>query len=160
MGTMSSPLSWAALLLALGSGLVTGGLFAFSSFIMHALGQTPQGASAMQSINIVIMRSSFIALFLALAPAGLTIVVLALLNWQSPASPWLLVGGLLYLVGVFGVTMLFNVPLNDRLAAAKPETLEAVWRTYLHAWSLWNTVRTVMGAASSLSFIVAFSKTV
>ncbi len=37
----------------------------------------------------------------------------------------LLLGSLLYLVGTIGVTMVFNIPLNNALAAARPETAEA-----------------------------------
>ena len=153
---MNGVLSTAALLLALGSGLSTGVLFAFSSFVMRALGEVTQGAEAMQRINVVILRSSFMPLFMGLALASLAVIVLAVMRGQTPASPWLLPGGLLYLVGVFGVTAFFNVPLNNELLAATPQTLGGVWANYLQSWTLWNHVRTVAGVGSSLAFIVAF----
>ena len=35
-----------------------------------------------------------------------------------------LAGSLLYLVGIIGVTMFFNVPMNDALAAVNPDSSE------------------------------------
>ncbi len=46
------------------------------------------------------------------------IAVIAVLNWSHPASPYLVTGALLYTVGTFLVTVVFNVPLTDALAAA------------------------------------------
>lgn len=112
----------------------------------------------MRAINVAVVPSSFITLFMALALGSLAASVLALFRWQAPASAWLLSGGLIYLVGVFGVTTLVNVPLNDRLAAALPEALGATWRDYLRDWTRWNTFRTAAGVASSLAFSVAFSR--
>ena len=47
-----------ALLSALGAGLVAGIFFAFSSFVMKALGRLPrdQGIRAMQSINVTVLN--------------------------------------------------------------------------------------------------------
>jgi uncharacterized membrane protein len=156
---MRAPLlGYLSLLLALGSGLIAGILFAFSAFIMRALETSPQGAATMQSINVVIVRSSFIPLFMGVALVSLVTLVYTWLGGSTPASPWFLAGALLYLVGVFGVTLVFNVPLNNRLAAASSETLPSIWANYLRVWTFWNTIRTGAGMASSLAFIVAFGK--
>jgi len=58
------------------------------------------------------------------------------------------------------VTVLFNVPLNNKLAAVKPDSAEgnAVWTRYLREWTLWNHVRTVAPLAAMAAFILAFSK--
>ena len=55
------------------------------------------------------------------------------MNWAEPGAFDLLVGSLLYLVGSILVTMICNVPLNDRLAAVKPESAEGktLWTHYL-----------------------------
>ncbi|WP_228050189.1 hypothetical protein [Tychonema sp. LEGE 06208] len=50
----------------LGCGLIAGVFFAFSTFVMNALGRLPpaQGIAAMQSINIAVINPLFItALF-------------------------------------------------------------------------------------------------
>lgn len=47
-----------ALVAAVGSALIGGAFFAFSSFVMGALGKLPpaQGVAAMQSINVVVIN--------------------------------------------------------------------------------------------------------
>ena len=49
----------------LGSALVGGIFFAFSSFIMKALADVPsaEGIGAMQSINVVVINRSFLGAF-------------------------------------------------------------------------------------------------
>ena len=57
------------LLSAIGSGLVGGIFFAFSTFIMKALHRLPpaQGIAAMQSINVVVINPLFLAAFFGTA---------------------------------------------------------------------------------------------
>ncbi len=68
---------------------------------------------------------------------------------------YLLVGGALYLVGSLLVTVAFNVPKNEALAARAPTDSNAasLWADYLSAWTAWNHVRTVgsLAAAASLT---------
>jgi uncharacterized membrane protein len=58
------------------------------------------------------------------------------------------------------VTLLFNVPLNNRLAAVKPESAEGkvIWTHYLSVWTAWNHVRTAAPLAAMACFILAFGK--
>ena len=55
------------------------------------------------------------------------------------------------------MTIVFNVPLNNRLASVTPESAEgaAVWTRYLSAWTASNYVRTVTSLAAAASFIMA-----
>ena len=64
---------------------------------------------------------------------------------------------MLYLVGTILVTIIFNVPLNDALAAVDPATAHAsdLWTTYVKSWTAWNHVRTGMALAAAASFTVA-----
>ena len=63
---------------ALGCGLMAGVYFAFSTFIMTALGRLDQAASiaAMNAINVDIVRSLFMPLFLGTTVAGAALVVM------------------------------------------------------------------------------------
>ena len=144
------------LLAALGSGLVAGVFFAFSSFVMGALGRIPtaQGVAAMQSINVVVLNRSFLGVFVGTALACGVLLFLSLLRWNAPGAPLRLAGALAYLVGCFMVTMAFNVPRNDALEAVRPETAEAaaLWARYLVEWTRWNTVRTLAALAAALLF--------
>ena len=86
---------------ALGSGLVAGIFFAFSTFVMGALARIQQaaGISAMQSINVVVVNPVFLLVFVGTAiPCGV-LMLSALLGWSAPRSIYLIVGSLLYAVG-------------------------------------------------------------
>jgi len=67
--------------------------------------------------------------------------------------------GCSYVVGMFVVTVVFNVPLNDQLAATDPASTAAapVWARYLTDWTLWNHVRTIASLAATTLFIVAIA---
>jgi uncharacterized membrane protein len=153
-------LGFATLVSAIGSGLVAGTFFAFSTFVMKALGNLPppQGIAAMQSINVVVINPWFMTAFLGTGLACVGVLIASLLRWQDPTTPYLLSGSLLYLVGTILVTMLFNVPRNDALAAVAPATPEAaaLWVSYLSTWTAWNHVRTLAALAASALFTIAF----
>jgi uncharacterized membrane protein len=144
---------------ALGCGLVAGVFFAFSTFVMSALArlQPAQGIAAMQSINITVINPWFMTAFLGTAAACLFLAVSALLKWNQPGAAYLLIGSLLYLVGTLGVTMVFNVPLNDALANVKPDSVDGanLWASYLTNWTFWNHIRTIAALAASALFTVA-----
>src|SRR4249919_1668060 len=107
------------LVTALGCGLVAGVFFAFSTFVMSALARLPaeEGIAAMQSVNVVVLRSWFMAAFLGTAVACFLALVCSLLWWHEPGAAYLFSGGVLYLVGTLLVTIVFNVPRNEALAA-------------------------------------------
>jgi uncharacterized membrane protein len=141
---------------AIGCGLVAGIFFAFSSFVMAALGRIPaaQGIAAMQSINITVINPGFMLALFGTALLCLALAIMALFSWGQSGSVLIVAASLLYLLGCIGVTMAGNVPLNDLLAAAQadaPET-NALWSRYLREWTRWNHVRTVAPAASAVLF--------
>jgi len=63
----------------------------------------------------------------------------------------------LYVAGMFLVTMFFNVPLNNALVAVSNEsrTGAAIWKDYVRRWTRWNHVRTASCVAASALFIAA-----
>lgn len=144
---------------ALGCGLVAGVFFAFSTFVMPALArlQSPQGIAAMQSINITAINPLFMIALFGTALACLFLVVSVLFKWQQPSAFYLLAGSLLYLVGTIGVTIALNVPMNDALAIAKPDSSEGatLWARYLTDWTLWNHVRTIAAIAAAALFTIS-----
>lgn len=149
------------LLAALGSGLIAGLFFAFSTFVMTALGDLPPagGIAAMQSINRAILNPLFFAVFFGTAVACLVLIIVALLRWSQADSAFLAAGGLLYLLGNIFVTMVFNVPLNKKLAASDPTSSDgaSLWRRYLSVWTGWNHVRTIACLAAMTMFMLALS---
>jgi uncharacterized membrane protein len=144
---------------ALGCGLIAGTFFVFSTTIMRALGRLAPhaGIAAMQSINVVIVSALFLAVFLATAVACAAIMVAALLRWSEPGAGWALAGGGLYVIGSFGVTLGWNVPLNNELAgwAASDPRAAPTWARYLRTWIRWNHVRTGASLAAMAAFLIA-----
>ena len=145
----------------LGSGVVTGIFFTFSNFVMQALARLPkaQGVAAMQAINITVINPwAMIAMF----GTGVVFIAAAILGMMDAEGTvfWLyLAGALLYAVGCVGVTIVGNVPLNERLAKPDPETDEAaeLWDHYLVRWTLFNTTRTTASALACLVYAIALA---
>lgn len=126
-----------------------GGVFlAFSDFIMRSfdLVGNQAGIETMQVLNVEIMRSVFMALFMGLAVLSLFILVYAAFNLDGTPRNLLVLAGGTYLLGVFAVTAAGNVPLNNQLAALAPTTSKALafWKeTYMTRWVTLNSVRTL-----------------
>jgi uncharacterized membrane protein len=142
----------------LGSALIGGVFFAFSSFVMKALARvpSPEGIAAMQSINVVVINPAFLGAFMGTAVLSLGVVGLALLRWSHPSALFFVGGAVFYVAGTFLVTMLGNVPLNNRLAAvsATAPAARGLWDHYLDRWTMWNHVRTAAAMAAALLYIV------
>ncbi|WP_221030565.1 DUF1772 domain-containing protein [Actomonas aquatica] len=155
-----SPLQFALLIFAtLASAALAGLFFVFSNFTMQALGQlTPTaGMAAMQRINVVIINPWFIGLFLGTGVVSVVLAVLGWGDWQSPATLWMLLGAVLYMLGCLVVTGTCNVPLNDALASLEPggPTAAGAWTDYRRRWLPWNHVRMIACLGAAGSFLTA-----
>ncbi|WP_071338451.1 anthrone oxygenase family protein [Streptomyces albidoflavus] len=148
-----------AVVAAVGSGVVAGVFFAFSTSVMRTLAGLPaaQGITAMQRINVVIVKGWFLAVFLGTAALSAVLAVLALVLRPENGLVVTVLGAALYLVGGFGVTVAANVPRNDRLAALDAEDpgSEAPWREFVAEWTVWNHVRGAACAAACACFAAA-----
>jgi uncharacterized membrane protein len=144
---------------AIGAGLTAGIFYAFSTFVMAGLGRIApeQGIAAMNSINVTVINPWFMAVFLGTPALSVILIVMALFKWSEPGSLLIIAASLIYIAGSFLVTMIFNVPLNDALAAAAPASSEgaALWARYLKEWTWWNHVRTALPLATMVLFIIA-----
>jgi uncharacterized membrane protein len=149
------------LVAALGCGLMAGLFFAFSVAVMKALGRLPsaEGIGAMQSINVAIINPLFLVVFFGTAAACVLVMIASLLRWHDPGTIYLLIGGALYLVGTFFVTLVFNVPKNNALASVAPAQGASLWTDYLSKWTAWNHVRAAaaLAAAASLTIGLCYS---
>lgn len=143
-----------AILLCVAAATIGGLYFAFSTAVMKALASCPtdQGAAIMQRINVVILNPLFLGVFFGTALLSVASIGSAFLPWQSWRSILLLASGGLYLLASFGVTIVFNVPRNERLARVAAESAQAAtyWPVYLREWTRWNHVRALSSVASAL----------
>ncbi len=140
----------------IGSALVAGVFFAFSSFVIKALARLPtaDGMAAMQSINVVVINRSFLGTFMGTAVLSLLVAGLAVSGWDHPSAILQLSGAILYLVGTVLVTVSGNVPLNDELAGTSPTdpSAAAIWKHFLARRLMWNHVRTAAATVAALFF--------
>ncbi len=143
---------------AIGCGLIAGVFFAFSTFIMPALArlQPDRGIVAMQSINITAINPLFMLALFGTAVVCLFLTITVLPKWHQPNTAYLLIGSLLYLFGTIGVTITFNVPLNNTLAIVKPDSTDGaiLWARYLTDWTFWNHVRTLAAITAAIAFTI------
>ena len=143
---------------AIGSGLLGGVLFAFSSFVMPALRRIPasEGVSAMQSINRQATTFGFGALIavtvLLAAGNGLDAVV----HRDQPGAGWVGAGTISIMIAL-AITGGFNVPRNNRLAGFAAATPEAAryWSTFLDEWIVANHLRTACCVIAATSYTMA-----
>jgi uncharacterized membrane protein len=157
---MTQPaLFYGTLASALGSGLIAGVFFAFSSFVMPALARLPaaQGIASMQSINVVVLNRSFLSVFAGTAGLCLILAVLSLLSWSASGSKLRLVGSALYVIGTFWVTMACNVPMNEALDKVSPDSAQALqaWSTFVPRWTTFNSVRAAAALAATTLLILS-----
>ena len=154
---MSDSLETTAIVIAItGSALMAGLWFFCTTALMPALANrpVPEAIAAMQQVNVVILNPVFGLAFGGTALLSLGLTVSSFFRLDRPASGLLLAAALVILVGTFVVTMAFNVPLNDQLAAVDPGSAAGaeVWERYLSRWTAWNNVRLLSSTASVALF--------
>lgn len=158
-----SALGFLTLICAIGSGLIAGFFFAFSICVMGALAKVPpaQGIAAMQSINVVVINPWFLTAFFGTALLCVVAIVVALGRWDDPRAVYWVLGGVIYVVGSIVVTMVFNVPRNNALAALPASSPEAaaLWADYLSSWTAWNHVRMLASLAAAVLFTLSAFRT-
>ena len=143
---------------AVGAGLSGGVFFAFSTFVMKALGRLPDAdaISAMKAINKSAPSPLFMLALFGTGAVSIALSVVALRHLDQSWAAYVLVGGALYLVCVV-LTMAYHVPHNDALALVDPSSPGAAraWAQYHSGWTAWNHVRTVTALAGATTFILA-----
>jgi uncharacterized membrane protein len=145
-----------ALLAVLASGAVAGLFFGYWCSVMPALDQMPArtAIAVMRRINVVIVNPAFLLAFLG---TPLLLGLAAATAWwgaATQAAAWFAGAGLVYALGVFGITAGLNIPLNDALERLgdQPADPGTAWRSFATPWNRWNSVRT---AASSATLVLA-----
>ena len=142
---------------ALGAGVVGGVFFAFSVFVMKAIGRLPpsKAISAMQSINTAAPTPWFMLALFGTALACVALAISALFRMDEPDAIYHLAGGVLYLVSIV-LTIAYHIPRNDALALVDPDGIGAAdhWRRYLSNWTAWNHARTISSIAAAATLTV------
>jgi uncharacterized membrane protein len=145
------------------SGLVAGLLYGYSCSVNIGLKSLADNEyiKAMQSINIAIQNPIFFVSFMGLL--FVFPITTYLLYQQQNIFFYLFVAAMLiYVVGVFGVTIFCNVPLNEQLAkfpilTATQLEISAMRKLFEKHWNLYHSIRTIaaiMAFALTILFVV------
>jgi uncharacterized membrane protein len=113
----------------------------------------------MQNINAKILNPRFVGVFMLTTAASTLLAVTAPFTAGQPGALAQGIAGLIYLVGVFGITVGFNIPLNNALATVDPADRDAAqrWDQFLSRWRPWHTARTVAATAAATIFTVTLA---
>jgi uncharacterized membrane protein len=137
----------------LASALSAGFFYAYSISVMPGLAAADPSSAvrAMQGINAVIRTPVFAFAFFGALVFPLAASLAAWIGRERQVAVLASVSAALYGLGVFAVTFLVNVPLNEDLASANPtsDTAASIWANYHGPWTAWNHGRAI---CSSLSF--------
>lgn len=146
---------------ALGCGVNGGVFFAFSSFVMPALGKLDpvKGNEAMQSINVQAPTPAFMTALLGTGALCAVLAVWGATSLDEGYGPYLLAGALVYLAGTIVMTGAFHIPRNNELAASNPASTDGkeVWARYLTEWTRGNHLRALSGVVAAGLFAVALT---
>ena len=146
------------------SGLIAGLLFSYSCSVnlgLHTLADV-EYIKAMQSINKEIQNFYFFLVFIGL------LLLFPLSTWASYTANnkvvfyLFLCSAIFYFVGVFGITIFGNVPLNNQLAKinlsiTSQETLSIFRNQFEISWAKFHLIRTSASIISFLRAIIATS---
>ena len=141
-------------------GLTAGIFYCWSISVTRGLALLPdkEYITAFQSLNRAILNPLFLLCFMG---PVILLPLSAFTTWHKPPSAafWLLcAAALVYIVGVIGITMAGNVPMNDALdkfdpTAASAADLSSTRMSFEAQWNFLNNIRT-------LSCILSFCLTV
>lgn len=145
-------------------GLTAGMLLAYSISVMPALAKLPDNEflRAMQWINKVIQNPIFFLCFLG-PIVSLPYVTFQSIRTNTAAGPWIFSATLIYILGVFGITALFNVPLNRQienisLAQTGMEEIRSIREQFEGPWNKWHRTRTMFSLLAFACLIISLKK--
>jgi uncharacterized membrane protein len=148
---------------AMTTALMAGLFYAFSCAVNFGLARLPDAEyiSAMQSINRAVQNPFFFAAFFG---APILLPLSAFLHCeQTMRFRFLLAATVVYLIGVFGVAVFGNVPLNNALdrfdfvsasdekAARRRANFERSWNNLNHARTFCATLAVILTVVGCLS---------
>ncbi|NNE96197.1 MAG: DUF1772 domain-containing protein [Acidimicrobiales bacterium] len=154
--------AWQVALVAAGVALAAvnaGAFFAFSNFVMPALGRLdrPEGIRAMQQINLLAPNPLFVAAIMGAGPIGIPV---AIASWDQlgETGHTSLLAAIVLSIGSTLVTITLNVPRNNALDAVESDSAAGatLWNDYLVTWTRANTARSLASIASVVLYALAF----
>jgi uncharacterized membrane protein len=143
---------------------ISGFFYAYAVSVMRGL-ETLDGASAiraMQGINATVRNMLFAPAFFGTLGVTTVTALLYLLHKRDWTAGLIVLAAVLYAAGGFGLTLLWNVPLNTALATqvipTDPVAALGVWDAYVDPWMDGNTARTAASFVALLLLLLALRR--
>ena len=135
--------------------LIANVFLSFSDFVMRGLALAPgtAGPNAMVAINWTVNHSTFMVLFIGLLAVPVALALWALGQVDGIALSLVLAGSLSYSLGVFAVTGIGNVLMNNRLDAmsGSMEQTAIYWLDYVQRWTRLSNIRSAASAFAAIA---------
>ena len=145
------------------TGLMAGIFFTWSNAVKPGIGKLSdiEYLRALQSMNRVILNNAFKIIFLG-AIIAVALVPIFYFNLYPRNIFWLFVFTLIiYWIGVFGVTVSGNIPLNEildktNLESITSEEIKILRKSIEVKWNNFNLIRSISSGITFILLIVSF----
>ena len=145
------------------TGLMAGIFFTWSNAVKPGIGKLSdiEYLRALQSMNRVILNNAFKIIFLG-AIIAVVLVPVFYFNLYPKNIFWLFVFTLIiYWIGVFGVTVSGNIPLNEildktNLESITSEEIKTLRKSIEVKWNNFNLIRCISSGITFILLIVSF----
>ena len=145
------------------TGLMAGIFFTWSNAVKLGIGKLGdiEYLRALQSMNRVILNNAFRIIFLG-AIIAVALVPVFYFNLYPKNIFWLFVFTLvIYWIGVFGVTVSGNIPLNEildktNLESITLEEIKTLRKSIELKWNNYNLIRCISSGITFILLIVSF----
>ncbi|MCG6190058.1 anthrone oxygenase family protein [Maribellus maritimus] len=144
------------------SGLMAGLFYSWSISVTPGLAKINNVSylRAFQSMNRAIINPLFFVVFFGLV---ILLPLLSYLSYQTSISNqfwYVIFATILYFVGIMGVTIGGNVPLNNALEALQiesmtPEQMDEFRKSFESKWNRLNLIRTISSTITFLLLVIA-----
>lgn len=140
------------------TGLMAGIFFTWSNAVKPGIGKLSdvEYLRSLQSMNRVILNNTFRIIFIG-AIITVALVPIFYFNLYPSNIFWLfLFAFVIYWIGVFGVTVLGNIPLNEILDKTNLEsiTLEEIKVLRINIEDKWNNLNIIRSISSGITFLL------
>ncbi len=159
---MLTPANIVLILAATAAALMAGLFYSWSCSVVPGLAKLSDAnyLASMQAMNKAILNPVFFSSFFG------TLLLLPISTFihyncgDSQTSILLLSAAIVYAVGVFGITVAGNVPLNDAIAAfnlegASADAMAAQRNAFEAKWNMLNNIRTAAAMLCCILTIIA-----
>jgi uncharacterized membrane protein len=147
------------------TGLLAGLFYGWQCSVMNGLAMLPnkEYLMAFQSMNKAILNPVFFLSFMGSLIALAITTFVFYKGGNSQVLPYLVASFIIYGIGVFGITVACNIPLNESVAAfdisaATEDQIKSMRLSFENPWNKWHLIRTIASIAAFITLITPLLK--